>query len=471
MWGTAQSAEIRTQGQTRWSISLPHKVSNSFFISALARAMLAGEMSIDRIVLRCSQLTGRRWHWLRPLAHRYLQTFGTQARPRHRELVQFLIADSHFQDALHRYAPDLHIETWLHPPQQMQPVEAASNWHLPIIESTGALAHWLRLKPAELEWFADLKGLTRKAKNARVGHYNYRILAKKPGNILLGNIRLIEAPKVHLKQMQRQILSEILNRIPPHPAAHGFVPGRSIQTFVAPHVGRHIVLRMDLQDFFPSISGPRVQAAFRTAGYPEHVADLLGGICTTATPRAVWRDHVRLVEPTLISGAHQLYGPPHLPQGAPTSPALANICAYRVDCRLKGLALSANAEYTRYADDLAFSGDQRFAAGIQKFAAQAAAILFEEGFSVHHRKTRIMRQGVRQYLAGLVTNQRINIVRADFDRLKAILNNCVHHGPAMQNRDSHSNFQAHLEGRVAFVESVNPIKGQRLRKIFNQIRF
>lgn len=433
--------------------------------------MLAGEMSIDRIVHRCSQLTGRRWRWLRPLAHRYLQIFGAQARPRHRELVQFLVADNHFQDALHRYAGELRIETLLHPPQQMQPVEAASTWKLPIIESAGALAHWLRLDPAELEWFADLKGLTRKTKNARLTHYNYRILAKKSGNIRLGNIRLIEAPKPHLKQMQRQILSEILNRIPPHPAAHGFVPGRSIQTFAAPHVGRHIVLRMDLQDFFPSISGPRVQAAFRTAGYPEHVADLLGGICTTATSHNVWRDHANIVEPALIGRAHQLYGLPHLPQGAPTSPALANICAYRVDCRLKGLALSANAEYTRYADDLAFSGDRRFAAGIQNFAAQAAAILFEEGFSVHHRKTRIMRQGVRQYLAGLVANQRINIVRADFDRLKAILNNCVHHGPDTQNRDNHSNFQAHLEGRVAFVESVNPIKGQRLRRIFNQIRF
>jgi RNA-directed DNA polymerase len=433
--------------------------------------MLAGEMSIDQIVYRCCQLTGRRWRWLRPLVHRYLQTFGAQGRPRHRELVRFLTADSHFQDTLHRYAAELRIETWLHPPQQMMPVEAASSWNLPIIESAGALAHWFRLEPAELEWFADLKGLTRKSKNALLGHYNYRILAKKPGNIQLGNIRLIEAPKAHLKQMQRQILAEILNRIPPHPAAHGFVPGRSIQTFVAPHVGRYIVLRMDLQDFFPSISGPRVQAAFRTAGYPEHVADLLGGICTTATPHAVWRDHVRLVEPTLISGAHQLYGQRHLPQGAPTSPALANVCAYRVDCRLKGLALSVSAEYTRYADDLAFSGDQRFAAGIQNFATQAAAILLEEGFSVHHRKTRIMRQGVRQYLAGLVTNQRINIVRADFDRLKAILTNCVHHGPATQNRDSHSNFQAHLDGRVAFVESVNPIKGQRLRKIFNQILF
>ena len=434
--------------------------------------MLAGEMSVDQIVLRCTQLTGRHWRWLKPLAHRYLQTFGSQTRSRHQEVVQFLIADSNFQDALHRYAAELRIETWLHPPQQMQPVEAASNWNLPIIESTGALAHWLRLDPAELEWFADLKGLTRKTKNARLAHYNYRILAKKSGNI-----RLIEAPKAHLKQMQRQILSEILNHIPPHPAAHGFVPGRSIQTFVAPHVGRYIVLRMDLQDFFPSISGPRVQAAFRTAGYPEHVADLLGGICTTATPRTVWRnhavwqDHVRSIEPALINTTHQLYGLPHLPQGAPASPALANVCAYRVDCRLKGLALSANAQYTRYADDLAFSGDQRFAAGIQNFAALAAAILSEEGFSVHHRKTRIMRQGVRQYLAGLVANQRINIVRADFDRLKAILNNCVHHGPATQNRDGHSNFQAHLEGRVAFIESVNPSKGQRLRRIFNKIRF
>lgn len=90
---------------------------------------------------------------------------------------------------------------------------------------------------------------------------------------------------------------------------------------------------------------------------------------------------------------------------------------------------------------------------------------------MHHRKTRIMRQGVRQHLAGVVTNEGVNVVRADFDRLKAILTNCVHHGPASQNRENHPAFRMHLEGRVAFVEMVNPQKGARLRRIFDRIQW
>jgi hypothetical protein len=164
-----------------------------------------------------------------------------------------------------------------------------------------------------------------------------------------------------------------------------------------------------------------------------------------------------------------LYARPHLPQGAPTSPALANICAYRVDCRLGGLARAAGAEYTRYADDLAFSGDQHFERRVQRFSTHVAVILNEEGFDVNHRKTRIMRQGVRQRLAGLTANQRVNVIRADFDRLKAILTNCVHRGPETQNHEGHPLFRDHLDGRLVFVESINPAKGMRLRRILDQI--
>jgi hypothetical protein len=160
-----------------------------------------------------------------------------------------------------------------------------------------------------------------------------------------------------------------------------------------------------------------------------------------------------------------------LPQGAPTSPALANVCAHRIDCRLRALARSAGAEYTRYADDLAFSGDEAFERCVERFASHAAAVLLEEGFTVHHRKTRIMRQGVRQHLAGLVANQRINVVREDFDRLKAILNNCMRHGPESQNREAHPSFQEHLRGRVEFVTMVDPAKGLRLRGMFDQIQW
>lgn len=245
--------------------------------------------------------------------------------------------------------------------------------------------------------------------------------------------------------------------------------GRSIRTFVAPHVDKAVVLRMDVQDFFPTFSAGRIRAFFRTAGYPESVADLLGGLCTNAVPLSAWK-HLPLDLPLdQLWEARKLYRRPHLPQGAPTSPALANICAWRIDSRLTGLAQAAGAHYTRYADDLAFSGDERFARNAEQFSLHVAAILLEEGFHANHRKTRIMRRSVRQYLTGLVANDRVNIVRADFDRLKGILHNCVRFGPATQNREGHRDFRAHLEGRVGFVETINPQKGARLRREFTRI--
>ena len=425
---------------------------SSSLLNALARSLLAGTPEVEEIVSRCGWTLGRPWRWLRPLARRYVAEFAGRTRPRRRDVVQFLLRDAGFERAWQLHSRKLSVEHWLTEPQRMQPVAAARAWDVPAIESTGELADWLQLTPGELGWFADLKGLG----GGKLSHYRYRVVEKQ-----LGGIRLIEAPKPRLKELQRRILAEILDRIPPHPAAHGFLRGRSIRTFVAPHVGQRIVLRMDLKNFFPTFSGARVQAFFRTLGYPESVADLLGGICTNAAPRSA----------VSAPEARDWYCRPHLPQGAPTSPALANLCAYRLDCRLAGLASSAGAEYTRYADDLAFSGGEEFARCVERFSTHVAVVLMEEGFPVQHRKTRVMRQSVRQHLAGLVTNQRINVRRTDFDRLKATLTNCVRLGPESQNRDAHPSFRAHLEGRVGFVESVNPAKGKRLRSIFAQIRW
>jgi RNA-directed DNA polymerase len=431
---------------------------DSTLFYALASALLAGEADLDRMVDRCSVTLGARWRWLRPLAQRYAEAMDSGPRPRHRDVVRFLREDKGFRRARTKHRDEISVARRLWAPPRMQPADPAAAWDLPVIESTGELAGWLGLTPGELDWFADLKALGCKRGRPRLRHYHYRVLDKA-----YGAIRLIEAPKPRLKALQKRILTGILDRIPPHPAAHGFVPHRSVKTFVAPHVGQRVVLRMDLRDFFGSIGGARVQTVFRTMGYPETVADLLGGITTNAAPRDLW------AHPAENREARMLYARPHLPQGAPTSPALANVCLYRADCRLSGLAESAAARYTRYADDLAFSGGAEFDRRVERFAAHAAAILREEGFAVHHRKTRIMRQGVRQHLAGVVANQVPNVRRSDFDRLKAILTNCVRHGPASQNRDARVDFRSHLVGRVSYVAMIHPAKGKRLREILDRI--
>ena len=326
------------------------------------------------------------------------------------------------------------------------------------------MADWLSLYPAELEWFADLKGLTNRLANPKLRHYRYRLVAKRSGGV-----RLIESPKSDLKAVQRRVLAGILDRIPPHPAVHGFRKGRSIVTFAAPHAGRDVLLRLDLRDFFPAFPAARIHALFRTLGYPDEVAARLGGLCANSVPRDVWIHRPLEIDRNDWQDARALYARPHLPQGAPTSPSLANVMAYRLDCRLSGLARSAGATYTRYADDLAFSGDVAFRRVVERFSTHVAAVALEEGFTVNHRKTRIMPQGVRQHLAGIVVNRKVNLRRADLELLEAILTNCVRLGPASQNRDALPDFRAHLQGRVAFVEMVNPAKGQRLRRIFEAI--
>lgn len=120
-------------------------------------------------------------------------------------------------------------------------------------------------------------------------------------------------------------------------------------------------------------------------------------------------------------------------------------------------------------DDLAFSGDEDFEKCVERFGVSVAAILQGEGFRVNHRKTRGMQRGVRQHLAGLVTNDKLNIVRRDFDQLKAVLTNCIRFGLESQNRELRPDFRSHLHGRVSFVEMINPQKGKRLRSLLERI--
>jgi len=399
-----------------------------------------------------------------PLAQRYLARFEAGTRPRLREALQFLREDAGFSEV--RAVPVVR-PAGVAP--RMQPVEAAVGWGLPAFTSADELAEFLEITPGELDWFADLRGWEAARADARLAHYRYQIVEKRSGRL-----RLIEAPKSRLKRLQRTVLSEMLNRIPLHDAVHGFRKGRSIVTFAAPHAGRDTVLRLDLRDFFPSIGRARVQAVFRTMGYPESTADLLGGLATHRTPGRAWAERLSGADPgerRLIAHARELYRNDHLPQGAPTSPAIANLCFYRADCRLAGLAASAGAGYTRYADDLAFSGDGEFARRAREFAVRAAAILREEGFAVEHRKTRMMRQGVRQRLAGLVVNERVNFPRDEYDRLKAILTNCVRRGPGGQNREGRGDWRLHLEGRVAFVEMLSQARGTQLRRLLEAIEW
>ena len=461
-----------------------------FVARRLATAFLSGPWSSEEFVARGKLVLAgrRRLKWLPRLAAAVMARFGESSpRPRWRVLAEFLGQDRDVcrQPADPAAWPRSNLLELPKPVMAPAPrlVDAI---HVPEITTEGDLATWLGLSPGELDWFADCAGHERTPLPGVLRHYRYRLLPKRSGRM-----RLLEIPKPRLKSLQTRILHEILDRITPHPAAHAFFPGRSIASYVARHSGRRVVLHVDLGDFFPSIRAARVNALLRTVGYPESVARLLTGLCTNSASLDAFCEGDRSApahlqgdsSPCETTGMHlaadtihgvdasarALYRTPHLPQGAPTSPALANLCAYRLDVRLSGLAERFDAHYSRYADDLLFSGDEELERGVARFRCLVSAIALDEGFSICARKTRVMRRHAAQCVAGVILNVRPNLPRQDYDQLRALLFNCVRHGPASQNRDARPAFREHLQGRIAYFRMIHEPRGRKLFELFEQI--
>ncbi|RSM61961.1 RNA-directed DNA polymerase [Kibdelosporangium aridum] len=314
----------------------------------------------------------------------------------------------------------------------------------------------LDVTASELDWLADARGWNKRA-GQPLWHYRSQWVGTSTGGL-----RLIEAPKPRLAEAQRRIARHL--DLPVHEAAHGFRKGRSALTYAAPHAGKPLVVRMDLEGFFVSVTGPRVRALLHEY---EH-ATALAGLLTTRTPLKVIHSAPKtsgdpgIRRRLLARLAHQ-----HLPQGAPSSPAVANAVAYRLDCRLHGLAKALGADYTRYADDLAFSGPQTLP--LYRLLPGVVTIARDEGFRVRPDKTSIAGQHQRQKLAGLVVNTAPAVPRAEYDALKALLHNCVRTGPQAQNRAGHSDFQAYVRGRIEWVAAGHPARGAKLRELFSQV--
>jgi len=428
----------------------------------LARVVLAGPFTLVLVTQRVRQALGRCPRWLSPVLKSAVAEFGEGTRPRLVKLARRLRQVPELQQAV--LSGRLNFIGVMPRPGMCPATGAPQLWNLPAITSVAELATWLNLSPGELEWFADLRQINHRTKEPRLGHYRYRWVTKQNGGA-----RLLESPKLRLKLLQRHILRHLVELIPPHEAAHGFRRGRSVRSFVAQHAGQAIVLRFDLREFFPSVARARIVALLLTAGYPEQVALRLAGLCTARVPREILAQCPEPLTPADAWHRDQCYSRPHLPQGAPTSPALANLAAHSLDRRLAGLAATVQASYTRYADDLVFSGGPELARQAERFAAQVGAIALEAGFALNHRKTRIMRQGVSQRAAGLVLNRHPNVPRREFDALKAILHNCLRRGPDGENREGLPDFRGHLRGRIAYQALINPARGARLLAQFEQI--
>ena len=267
-----------------------------------------------------------------------------------------------------------------------------------------------------------------------------------------GGRRLISAPKPDLKRVQHWIATQVTEHLPVHGAAHGFLAGRSTVTNAARHSGAELVLKLDLRDFYPTVTYRRVKGVFRRAGFVEQVATVLALLCTES-PR----------EPLEVRGrrVHVALGPRSLPQGAPTSPSLTNTLCRRLDARLDGLARHLGFRYTRYADDLTFSHHAPGRSPVGKLLGGVRRVVREEGFSIHGDKTRIMRRGGRQKITGLVVNgaegkPAARVPRKLVRELRAAIHNRETGKPGRgENLEQ-------LRGLAAYVYMTDPARGRAL---------
>lgn len=310
---------------------------------------------------------------------------------------------------------------------------------LPPMHDANDLAQAMGLSLEELRFLAFERRVS------RISHYRRFAMPKKTGGE-----RIISAPMPRLKRAQYWVLDNVLARAPVHPAAHGFLKGRSIVSNAAPHVGRAVVINVDLKDFFPSIAMPRVKGVFTQLGYSGQVATALALLCTEAATETVSVDGETF---------HVAHGPRALPQGAPSSPALTNILCRRLDARLQGAAAKLGYSYTRYADDLTFSGgdDTRKLAG--KLLWRVRQIVIDEGFTPHPHKQHVMRDSERQSVTGIVVNEKPAVDRDTLRRFRATLFQVEKDGPAGKQWNGNANVLAALEGYAHFVQMVDADKG------------
>lgn len=297
----------------------------------------------------------------------------------------------------------------------------------PTERSLADLSKWLALPERELrEWLGNTPMWAR-----GYGYSRFTIPKRR------GGVRTIEAPDDKLKVLQRLILRRLLNPLPLPEAATGFVSGRSIVDNARPHTEMAVVINLDLADFFPSITAARIETTWRALGWGAEAATVLTRMCTNEN---------------------------HLPQGAPTSPALSNLVCRHLDARLAALAEKREGAYTRYADDITISlpgfgrnkrlrphrsgqvrarPAKRIVVGRQ-LLTHVKAIIEAEGFKIQmKKKVRVQRAHQRQTATGLVVNQTVNLPRETRRLIRA-----------MQHREKLGRLEAAGQQRLRGLESL-----------------
>lgn len=269
--------------------------------------------------------------------------------------------------------------------------------------------------------------------------YKYFSILKKAGGY-----RFIEAPEGELKVKQRWIKDNIIDKFEVSNYATGFRKDYSIYNNALPHVNKELVINVDIKDFFPSIKYNQIFRFFVYIGYNNQVAHLLTKLCTNMKNC--------------------------LPQGAPTSPSLSNILLLKLDKRLSKLAETVGASYTRYADDITFSGDKN----IKSIVPLIIWIINDEGFEINLKKLRLQYSNQRQVVTGLIVNKKVSVPKKTIKELEYAIYYANKYGIVEHMKRTTCNksfYKEHLYGIAYFVKMIEKEKGERYLQQLNDIKW
>lgn len=252
-------------------------------------------------------------------------------------------------------------------------------------------------------------------------YYEKKYILKKDGTK-----RVLLVPSNSLKSIQRNILNHVLKGLKVSKYACAYVPGKSLKDNVYAHVGQKIILKLDIKNFFQSITFDQLYSVLPNTIFPPSVKVLLLKLCT-------YEDY--------------------LPQGAPTSPYLSNLVMKNFDNYIGEYCCRRNISYTRYSDDLTFSGDFI----VLELKNKVEGFLDVMGFSLNEEKVKVLRSHQRQNVTGLVVNTQLHVSKQYLKKISQEMYYIQKYGVDNHNQFTHQNVSyASLLGKVNYVLSVDP---------------
>lgn len=294
-------------------------------------------------------------------------------------------------------------------------------------------------------------------------YYKYFAIKKRRGGL-----RRIMSPYSELRDVQVWVKENILDKVNQPDYVTAFAKGRSILGNAKKHEGRKYILKIDIANFFETIDYMKVYKAFRKMGYEKSVSVCLATLCTTKI------DDYRFEQLEDQEDIQALFEklkerPPFLAQGAPTSPGLANIVCYRMDRRMMGLANKHGFNYSRYADDMTFSADNK--ESLPKIG-MIRQIIESEGFHLKEDKTELLHEGNRQIVTGLLVDSRVRVPGSYKKDILRHIHFCQKYGGREHfNRiiPGKAYGKEWLAGRIRYVQSVEPDTAKKMWGEFEKI--